>query len=55
MLVTNIPQLPELTRRTNGFVDYLNKFGGNKTKVVDEEDFTIADIGRARKRRFGPC
>lgn len=52
VLVTNIPQLPELTRRTNGFVDYLNKFGGNKAKVVDEEDFTIADIGPGQEAKM---
>lgn len=52
VLVTNIPQLPELTRRTNGFVDYIDEFGGNKTKVVDQEDFTIADIGPGQEAKM---
>jgi ribose transport system substrate-binding protein len=52
VLVTNIPQLPELTRRTNGFVDYIKKFGGDETQVVDEEDFTIADIGPGQEAKM---
>jgi ABC-type sugar transport system substrate-binding protein len=52
VLVTNIPQLPELTRRTNGFVGYIEKFGGQNTTVVDEEDFTIADIGPGQEAKM---
>lgn len=52
ILVTNIPQLPELTRRTNGFVDYIEKFGDENTRVVDEEEFTIADIGPGQEAKM---
>lgn len=45
VLVTNIPQLPELTRRTNGFVEYIEEWGGEDTRVVAEEEHTVADIG----------
>jgi ribose transport system substrate-binding protein len=52
ILVTNIPQLTELTLRTNGFVDYIKKNGGDKAKIVDREDFTIADIGPGQEAKM---
>ena len=52
ILVTNIPQLPELTRRTNGFVDYIEEFGDENTRVVGEEEFTIADIGPGQEAKM---
>jgi len=51
-LVTNIPQLPELTRRTNGFVDYIEANGDENTRVVGEEEFTIADIGPGQEAKM---
>jgi ABC-type sugar transport system substrate-binding protein len=52
IIVTNIPQLTELTLRTNGFVDYIEKNGGDETKVVDREEFTIADIGPGQEAKM---
>ena len=52
VLVTNIPQLPELTRRTNGFVDYIEEWGGENTRVVAEEEHTVADIGPGQEAQM---
>lgn len=52
IIVTNIPQLTELTLRTNGFVDYIEKHGGGQAKVVDREEFTVADIGPGQEAKM---
>jgi len=45
IIVTNFPQLHELTVRTEGFIDYIKRFGGDKAKIVAQEDFTLAELG----------
>jgi ABC-type sugar transport system substrate-binding protein len=51
IIVTNTPQLPELTLRTNGFVDYINKFGKGKAKIVGRGDFTLQELGPGQEAK----
>jgi ABC-type sugar transport system substrate-binding protein len=36
------PQLPQLSVRINGFADYIQKYAGDKAKVVQPEEFSMA-------------
>jgi ABC-type sugar transport system substrate-binding protein len=46
VVVFNAPQDPQLTVRTNGFKDFIEKHGGTNTKVIDAEDFSLAQGGQ---------
>ena len=45
VVVFNAPQDPQLTVRINGFKDFIEKYGGPNTKVIDAEDFSLAQGG----------
>lgn len=51
IIVSNFPQLHELTIRTEGFVEYINRFGGDKAKIVAREDFTLAELGPGQEAK----
>ena len=46
VVVFNAPQDPQLTARTKGFTDFIEKHGGSNTKVIDTEDFSLAQGGQ---------
>jgi ABC-type sugar transport system substrate-binding protein len=41
IIVFNAPQLPQLTVRTDGFVDYIEKHGGGSAEVIHVEEFSL--------------
>jgi ABC-type sugar transport system substrate-binding protein len=41
VVVLNAPQLPQLTVRTDGFIDYVEKHGGGTTEILHREEFSL--------------
>ena len=41
IMVFNAPQLPQLTVRINGFLDYIEKHGGGTAEVIHTEEFSL--------------
>jgi ABC-type sugar transport system substrate-binding protein len=46
IVIFNAPQDPQLTVRINGFKDFIEKYGGTNTKVIDSEEFSLAQGGQ---------
>ncbi len=41
IVVFNAPQLPQLTVRTDGFIDYIEKHGGGTAEILHREEFSL--------------
>jgi len=46
IVIFNAPQDPQLTVRINGFKEFIEKYGGSSTKVIDSEEFSLAAGGQ---------
>lgn len=51
IIVTGLPQLHEISLRTEGFVDYIERFGEGTAKIVGQEDFTLAELGPGQEAK----
>jgi ABC-type sugar transport system substrate-binding protein len=46
IVIFNAPQDPQLTARINGFKAFIDKYGGPNTKIIDSEEFSLAQGGQ---------